>query len=76
MFLQLLDALVGLLFNNFKKGFKMENSVLERIKIFAINELKNTYGYCGLADGSNVAMINTDDKNGNDIKITIKLEPK
>ena len=54
----------------------MKNDVLEKIKKFAVNELKNAYGYCGSAEGDNVAMLNSDDKQGNDIKITIKLEPE
>ena len=52
----------------------MNNEVLERIKAFAIKELNNAYGYCGCASGENTAMLNSDDKNGFDITITIKAE--
>ncbi|CAM3168504.1 hypothetical protein [Moritella viscosa] len=54
----------------------MKNPVLEEIKAFAVKRLKETYGYCGVADGEDVAMINSDDRNGFDIKITIKVEPE
>jgi len=51
----------------------MKNEVLERIKNYAVNELKNAYTYCALADGDNDAMLNSDDKNGSDIKIHIDI---
>lgn len=51
----------------------MKNEVLEKIKKFAVNELKAVYGYVGLADGNDQAMLNTYDGQGNEIKITIKL---
>lgn len=52
----------------------MKNEVLDRIKAFAVKELNNAYGYCGLAESEDSVMINSDDKNGMDIKITIKAE--
>ena len=52
----------------------MDDKVLDEIKAFAINKLKNHYGYCGCAEGTDMAMINSDDGKGNDIKITIKVE--
>jgi hypothetical protein len=52
----------------------MKNIVLERIKDFALQELKNAYGYVGLAEGDDMAMLNSDDGQGSDIKINIKLE--
>ncbi len=53
----------------------MDNETLERIKNFAIEELKREYVYCGVAEGKSMAMINSDDKSGSDIKITIELVP-
>ena len=52
----------------------MKNEVLNKIRDFAVNELKGAYSYCGLADGDNDVFINSDDGNGNDIKIIIKVE--
>jgi len=52
----------------------MEDEVLERIKDFAIKELKNAYGYCGAASGDGIAMLNSDDGKGNQITISIKSE--
>ena len=49
----------------------MDNIVLEKIKMFAIQELQNEYGYCGAADAPNIAILNAEDSNGEDIKITI-----
>lgn len=52
----------------------MENAILNEIKEFAREKLMYAYGYCGVAEGPNNVMLNSDDKNGYDIKITIKLE--
>ena len=53
----------------------MTNKVLEEIKNFAVEKLNNTYGFCGLAESDDFAMLNsTDKKNSKDIKITIKAE--
>ena len=54
----------------------MNNKALEDIKNYAVKRLNQEYGYCGCAEGDNAAMINSDDKSGNDIKIIIKLEPE
>ncbi len=54
----------------------MKNPVLERIKKYAIQELNAAYGYCGAAEGDDMVMLNSDDRNGKDIKITIKAEAK
>ena len=54
----------------------MENEILEKIKNFAAQELKNAYGFCGVASGDDAAMLNSTDREGNDIKITIKVEPE
>lgn len=54
----------------------MKNKALEDIKNFAIKRLQEEYGYCGVAEGDDMSMINSDDRSGNDIKITIELEPE
>lgn len=50
----------------------MDNKILEEIKDFAVQKLKDAYGYCGLAISSEFALLNSDDRKGNDITITIK----
>ena len=45
----------------------MENYILEEIKKFAVGKLIAAYGFCGCADGPQMAMLNSDDKNGIDI---------
>ena len=52
----------------------MKNDVLNEIRDFAVNKLKDAYGYYGLADGDEGAFINSDDKGGKNIKIIFKLE--
>lgn len=52
----------------------MENEILKDIIAYASRKLNAAYGYCGVAEGSKAAMLNSDDRKGNDIKITIKLE--
>lgn len=52
----------------------MENEVLKDIIDYATKKLNSAYGYCGVAEGPKVAMINSDDREGNDIKINIRLE--
>ncbi len=54
----------------------MTNEILEKIKKFAINELNQAYGYCAAAESDDYVMLNSEDRKGNDIKITIKLEPE
>ncbi len=49
----------------------MKNKVLEDIKNYATQRLKDEYGYCGVADGPNVAMLNSSD-GPEDITIIIK----
>ena len=55
---------------------KVKDKVLEDIKNYAVNKLKNEYSYCGSAEGDNAAMLNSDDGQGNDIKITIEISPE
>ena len=52
----------------------MENDVLKDIIEYAAKRLNAAYGYCGVAEGPKMAMLNSDDNQGNDIKIHIKLE--
>jgi hypothetical protein len=52
----------------------MKNEVLEEIKEFAKNKLMKTYGFCGSAEGDDMAMLNSSDRQGNEIKITINSE--
>lgn len=54
----------------------MGNEVLCEIKEFIIQKLQSHYGYCGVAEGQENCMINSDDKNGNDIIINIKTKPE
>lgn len=54
------------------KGRMMKNPVLDKIKAFAIKELTDAYGFCGLAENDDVTMLNSNDAEGNDIAITIK----
>ena len=54
----------------------MENEVLKDIIDYATKRLTAAYGYCGVAEGPEMAMLNSEDRKGNDIKINIKLEPE
>jgi hypothetical protein len=54
----------------------MKNEILKDIIAYAKNKLTSNYGYCGVAEGETVAMLNSEDREGNDIKINIKLEPE
>lgn len=54
----------------------MDNEILDDIKMYAIGRLQREYTYCGVAEGEGIVMINSDDKNGNDIAITIKITPE
>ena len=52
----------------------MENEVLKDIISYATKKLNGTYGFCGVLEGKELAILNSDDRNGNDIKITITIE--
>jgi len=52
----------------------MENPVLKDIIDYAAKKLNSAYGYCGVAEGDKMAMLNSDDRKGNEIRINIKLE--
>ena len=53
----------------------MKNLVLDDIVKYAASQLTAVYGYCGVASGDDMALLNTDDKKGNDIKIVITSKP-
>ena len=53
---------------------KMTNEILENIKQYATKLLMTKYGYCGVADDNDFALLNSDDGNGKDIKITIEIK--
>jgi hypothetical protein len=52
----------------------MENEILKDIIDYATKRLNDAYGYCGVAEGPRMAMLNSDDGKGHDIKINIKIE--
>jgi len=52
----------------------MKDKVLDDIVRYATQKLNSAYGYCGLASGDNMAMLNTDDGHGNDIEIIITVK--
>lgn len=52
----------------------MENEILKDIIAYASRKLNSVYGYCGVAEGPKMAMLNSDDNNGNDIKIVIEIK--
>ncbi len=54
----------------------MKNLVLDRIKAFAIKELTKAYGYCGVAESDDIAMLNCSDDKSNNIQIEITCEPE
>lgn len=54
----------------------MENEVLKDIVEYAKNKLNQSYGYCGVMEGSDMVILNSEDRKGNDIKINITLKPE
>jgi len=54
----------------------MDNPVLKDIIDYATKRLNAEYGYCGVAEGATAAMLNSEDRKGNDIKINIELKPE
>lgn len=52
----------------------MANKVLEEIRVIIIGKLMQHYGYCGVTDDGNKVIINSDDNEGNDIKIIIEIK--
>lgn len=51
----------------------MKNEVLQDIIEYATRKLNQSYGFCGAATGDSAAMLNSNDNEGNDIIINIKL---
>jgi len=54
----------------------MKDKVLKDIIEYAIKRLNNSYGFCGVAESEEMAILNSEDRKGNGIKITIKLTPE
>jgi len=52
----------------------MNNPVLDNLKKWVVTTLNNEYGFCGLADGDDMVMINSTDSEGNDIIINIEVK--
>lgn len=52
----------------------MDDPVLKDIMEYAVKKLKDNNGFCGLAEGPDVAHLNSDDGKGRDIKIVITIE--
>jgi hypothetical protein len=54
----------------------MKNEVLNDIKKYAARKLQEHYGICGVAECDEMAIINSDDKGGNNITIKIETKPE
>jgi hypothetical protein len=54
----------------------MKNDTLNSIKEFALNQLKQKYGFCGVAENDDMAVLNSSDHNGLDFKIVIEQKPE
>ena len=52
----------------------MLDKSLNEIKEFAVKKLNLSYGYCGCADAPTQALLNSTDRNGNDIVISIQVK--
>jgi len=52
----------------------MENKILEEIANDTAAKLNAHFGYCGVARDSHFTMLNTEDAEGRNIIITIKLD--
>ena len=51
----------------------MKNKVLKLITDYSTKELNDAYGYCSVAASDEQAYINSEDREGNNIEIVIKL---
>lgn len=51
----------------------MDNKILDEIKTIAIEKLNTAYGYCGCAENSKMAMLNSSNGKGEDISIIFRL---
>jgi len=54
----------------------MDNRVLQDIVDYAKARLQAEYGFVGVATASNMAMLNSSDRQGNDIIIKIDVKPE
>jgi hypothetical protein len=54
----------------------MKNPILADIVKYATQRLNAAYGFAGVATGDAVAMINSTDKDGNNITIKIDVKPE
>ena len=52
----------------------MKDKILDNIKNFAKEELRDQFGFCGCADSDNMAILNSTNSKGQDI--IIKIEAK
>ena len=52
----------------------MEDKILKDILDYATKKINAACGYCGVAEGDRMAMLNSDDGKGNDIIINFRLE--
>ena len=49
----------------------MDNKVLRAIIADAKRRLTNSYGFCGILESDKLAILNSNDRQGNDIEIRI-----
>jgi len=54
----------------------MKNEALKDIMTYARKRLMSEYTYCAVAEGDDMAMLTSDDRQGNDIKINITIKPE
>lgn len=52
----------------------MDNTILENFRLSMQASLMQAYGFCGVADAAEFCMLNSSDKNGNDIIIKIQVK--
>lgn len=52
----------------------MDNQILSEIINYAQKKLTEAYGYCGVANGEDMAILNSEDRQGGDIKILIQVK--
>lgn len=52
----------------------MKDQILNDILKYAINRLNQAYGFCGVASGDDITMINSTNKAGEEIKIKFTIE--
>lgn len=52
----------------------MDNPILDEIVMDLAAKLNAQFGFCGLLNSTDMAILNTDAGDGTDIKITFKVE--